>query len=353
VGDITGKTDNLIYTNSDKLITVTEDDLLFVLDGTPGHVGIGHSGAISSGIRKVNVLDDRTLSKGWLRYVLGSPNVQTTIKQHTKGITIFHASSALPYIQVPLPPLAEQERIVGLLDEADELRKLRAKSERYSESLIPAILHEMFGDPNENPNGWGVAELGALCSTMYRYPTFYGFEYVGHGVPVARIGNITDQGILDPDLSRYVFISPEVSSKFPRTILEPFDIVMAVRGDGSTGKRIGLVTSNNLVGANISPNLLRFKTDSRVLNPLYLFHLMVSNQGQALIAKCITRTAKKTITARDIAAIVLPVPPIKRQCEFAERAKAVGELQSKQAGSHGRLDDLFQSMLNRAFSGEL
>ena len=53
----------------------------------------------------------------------------------------------MPSIDIPVPPLAEQERIVKLLDEADELRKLRAQADRRTADLIPALFHEMFGDP--------------------------------------------------------------------------------------------------------------------------------------------------------------------------------------------------------------
>src|SRR5260370_21456214 len=155
VGDITGKTDNPIYTKATKLVYVTKNDLLLALDGTPGHVSTGHDGAISSGIRKVEVLDKRFLTVGWLRYALHSPDVQATIKQHTRGVTILHASSVLAHINIHLPPLADQERIVKLLDEADELRKLRAKTDRRAATLIPAIFHEMFGGDAD----WPVEQL--------------------------------------------------------------------------------------------------------------------------------------------------------------------------------------------------
>ena len=46
-----------------------------------------------------------------------------------------------------LPPLPEQQRIVRILDAADELRRLRDQAERRTADLIPAIFHEMFGDP--------------------------------------------------------------------------------------------------------------------------------------------------------------------------------------------------------------
>ena len=60
---------------------------------------------------------------------------------------------------MPVPPLAEQERIVKLLDEADELRKLRAQADRRTADLIPALFHEMFGDRRINNE---VAD-GSIC----------------------------------------------------------------------------------------------------------------------------------------------------------------------------------------------
>ena len=50
-------------------------------------------------------------------------------------------------IPVPLPPLTEQERLVRILDEADALRKLRAQADQRTATLIPALFHEIFGDP--------------------------------------------------------------------------------------------------------------------------------------------------------------------------------------------------------------
>jgi type I restriction enzyme, S subunit len=65
-------------------------------------------------------------------------------------------------LHIPVPPLIEQERIVKLLDEADELRKLRAQADRRTEALIPALFHDMFGDPASNPKGFRKEALEKL-----------------------------------------------------------------------------------------------------------------------------------------------------------------------------------------------
>ena len=61
--------------------------------------------------------------------------------------------SELERLAIPLPPLAEQERIVRILDAAEELRRLREQTDRRTADLVPALFHDMFGDPATNPRG--------------------------------------------------------------------------------------------------------------------------------------------------------------------------------------------------------
>ena len=48
-------------------------------------------------------------------------------------------------LSIPLPPLEEQKRIAGILNKAEEIKKLREEADKKTEELIPAIFHEMFG----------------------------------------------------------------------------------------------------------------------------------------------------------------------------------------------------------------
>ncbi len=242
---------------------------------------------------------------------------------------------------------------MSILEKAEETTRLRAQADELTDRLLQSVFLEMFGDPVKNTKGWEFMELDAICSEIYRYPTFYGFEYSKIGVQVVRIKNIFSDGSLDPDVSNYVFIEPKLNKNFPRTILEFNDIVMAVRGDGSTVKRIGIVNTINLVGANISPNLIRFKANKVILNPLYLFKLMTSDSGQKLLEKCVTRTAKKTITARGIKEIRIPIPPLPLQQKFARIVEKVESMRQFQNQSKQQIEDLFSALMQKAFRGEL
>jgi type I restriction enzyme, S subunit len=254
---------------------------------------------------------------------------------------------------IPLPTLSEQKRIAFILEKADRLCRQRHFALELSNTYLQSVFLEMFGDPAENPMKWDLAELSYVCDEIYRYPTFYGFQYTEKGTPVARIGNILSDGRLNPNLSDYVFIDPEISKRFPRTILELNDIVMAVRGDGSTVSRIGIVDSSNLIGANISPNLLLFRAKKDVISPMYLFHLMVSDAGQNLLEMYITRTAKKTITAQDIKQIKIPMPRKSLQEKFAQIVQKFERLRTQQREAERQAEHLFQTLLHQAFQGNV
>ena len=66
----------------------------------------------------------------------------------------------LKEIQVPLPPLAEQKRITGILDAADSLRAKRREALAQLDTLLQSTFLDMFGDPVTNPMGWKVARVG-------------------------------------------------------------------------------------------------------------------------------------------------------------------------------------------------
>lgn len=66
--------------------------------------------------------------------------------------------------KVVLPSLAEQQRIVDILDRAAAIQRLRRAAEEKAREIIPALFVDMFGDPASNPKGWPVGMLGQLAS---------------------------------------------------------------------------------------------------------------------------------------------------------------------------------------------
>lgn len=64
---------------------------------------------------------------------------------------------------IPLPPLYEQRRIVGILNRAPKIERLKTRARELLQEFIPALFVKLFGDPVENPMGWEMRVLGNLC----------------------------------------------------------------------------------------------------------------------------------------------------------------------------------------------
>ena len=62
-------------------------------------------------------------------------------------------------IEIPLPALSEQQRIVEILQKAEQIRRLRASAEARTAALIPALFAAQFGHPVDNPRRLG----GLFC----------------------------------------------------------------------------------------------------------------------------------------------------------------------------------------------
>ena len=245
--------------------------------------------------------------------------------------------------------LKEQGCIVDKLIKIERLIDLRKEQFELLDNLIKSRFVEMFGDLNLNDKKWIEVSLEKACGVIHRYPTFYGMEYVEKGTPVVRIGNILSDGTVDDNLENYVNVYDTVNEDFPLTIIEKDDILMAVRGDGSAAKRIGIVKSDNLSGANLSPNLLRIKAKEGFTNSIFLFWYLTSDVGQKRLDTYVNKTAKKNIAAKDIKIVTTPVPPIELQNQFATFVQQVDKLKVEVQNSLREAQLLFDSLMQKYF----
>ena len=267
-----------------------------------------------------------------------------------KGAGLKHISKKyLEEIKIPLVPLETQKKIVEALDKAQTLIDARKEQIRLMDELVKARFVEMFGELSNNNKKWLEVGLENACSVIYRYPTFYGMEYVESGTPVIRIGNILSNGTVDDELRNYVRVYEKVNADFPQTVIQKDDILMAVRGDGSAAKRIGLVKSQKLNGANISPNLLRIRHKEGVANSIFLFWYLTSDVGQKRLDAFVNKTAKKNIAAKDIKILKTPLPPIDLQNLFAEFVHQVEISRSEMQNSLNEIITTQQALMQQYF----
>ncbi len=259
------------------------------------------------------------------------------------------SKSSLGEVLVPDISIGKQKDYVKKLDLIQRMLVDEKKQMVQLDMLIKSRFIEMFGELLLNPMAWNEYPLGAVCDKVVRYPTFYGMEYLSSGTRVIRIGNILPDGHMELDDENYVFVYDTVNEDFPETVIELNDIIMAVRGDGSAAKRIGIITEPSLIDANISPNLIRIKVNNTMLNPIYLFYYLTGEVGQKRLDAYVNKTAKKNVAAKDIVKIVTPVPPLPLQNDFASFVHQVDKLKVAAQETLNETQKLFNSLMQQYF----
>ena len=225
--------------------------------------------------------------------------------------------AAMRKMKIPSRSIVEQKHIVDELNRINRIKEQRQQELQLLDDLIKARFLELFGNLDINDKGWNECALGKACDKVIRYPTFYGMDYLETGTRVIRIGNILEDGHMELADENYVFVYDGVNEDFPETVMELNDIVMAVRGDGSAAKRIGIIREEELIDSNISPNLIRIKA-GKELEPLFLFYYLTGDVGQRRLYAYVNKTAKKNIAAKDIVKVIVPIPPLLVQKQFTD-----------------------------------
>ncbi len=125
--------------------------------------------------------------------------------------------------QIPLPPLSEQKRIAGILDQADALRRLRARALDRLNALGQAIFQEMFGDPRSNDKGWPIcklSEMGELERGVSKHRPRNDPVLLGGDHPLIQTGDISRAyDYIETFSSTYSDIGLNQSRKWKKGIL--------------------------------------------------------------------------------------------------------------------------------------
>jgi type I restriction enzyme S subunit len=264
-----------------------------------------------------------------------------------KGAGLKHISKDyLANLLIPLPPLEDQKKIAAILDAADVYRqKTKALIAKYDE-LTQSLFLDMFGDPVKNEKGWAKDTLGNFCKKIQIGPfgsQLHMSEYVKEGIPLINPTNINN-GIIEYSTS--VKITENKYNSLPNYHLFKGDIVMARRGDLS---KIGIVDSAKSF-CGTGSLFLRLKDD---FNSVFGFWLLSHRSTVEKLYEQAQGVTMANLNKGIINRLPIVIPPISFQNQFAERVQSIELQKSKAQASLVKADELFNSLLQRAFKGEL
>ncbi|MGQ0600609.1 MAG: restriction endonuclease subunit S [Anaerolineales bacterium] len=260
-------------------------------------------------------------------------------------------------VEIPLPPLAEQQRIVARIEElarrVEEARGLRAQAVEEAEALVPKAITEALDE-----EGWGFQHLEHVLAESPRNGLSPQSETDFRGKPMLRINAVSSAPTRYVDLTAHKLV--EVADK----VAEPFvlrdDDVFIVRYNGDIKRvaKAAIFKGRNEDGIVYPDKLMRLRVDRTKMAPDFLVFALSSKRVRTQIEEMGKTTAGQIgISGGDAKSFDVPVPPLPEQHRIVAyldglQAK-VDELKQLQADTQKELDALMPSILAKAFVGQL
>jgi type I restriction enzyme S subunit len=284
------------------------------------------------------VKDRSVLSARFLARYLSFVKDRLIVPLMTGAANMSISVDRLATVPVEFPTLAEQECIANLLDEADELRRLRAQTDRRTYALIPAIFHEMFGNPIDNSRSWPVHEIRQLGRVVTgSTPPSAKKGMFGGEIPFITPGDLESN---TRKTRRYV---TEAGAAESRTARSGSTLVCCI------GATIGK-TDRTWERSAFNQQINAIEWGEQVDDD---FGLVCMRQCSSVVIQLGNAFALPILKKSLFEQIQIPLPPLSLQREFATQVAEIRELESGQAASRQRMDALFQSLLHHAFQGDL
>lgn len=257
-------------------------------------------------------------------------------------------TSVLEKIEIPLPPLPEQRRIAAILDKADDVRRKRQETIRLTEEFIRSVFLDMFGDPVTNPKGWRVGTLGDY-SDMETGFAFKSEQFQQSGVRLCRGANVLPGELEWSDVKYWDESDTKVNQRY---VLKEGDVILAMdRPWISNGLKVARVTK-----ADLPSYLVQRVSRLRGINGLtedYIYHSILH---PAFTKHCLPKKTETTIphiSPNDIRSFQLPIPPENLLQHFSDIVNKAKSLFENNLTSDSESIYLFNSLVQRAFRGEL
>lgn len=284
----------------------------------------------------------------WLMYAINSPEIRKQIYRLSRGTTRKRISRTdFGKIELIIPPITLQRRIVEILEQADALRHLRAQADAETQILLQSVFYEMFGDPVRNEKGWELVKLKEICEEVtvgiVVKPASY---YVKDGVPAFRSLNIKEDAL---NLDNLVHISPDDNNTvLSKSKLKTGDILVVRTGNPGTS----CVVPVDFNGANCI-DLIIIRPNRDRINSQYLSKFLNSEYGKAQSLASNTGLAQQHLNVRNIREMIIPLPPLHLQQQFSYIKENIERNRDVQAKSKQEIERLFEGLMTVAFTGEL
>lgn len=344
---VTPRIDFLTEDGAKKSRPMKQGDFIVAVSGQPGQPCIlAIDSCIHDGFAGLRELDCKKIDKEYLYHFM------LYTKQHLSSSAvgaIFKnlTTDQLRELEIPLPPLAEQKRIAAILDKADAIRQKRKQAIDLADEFLRSVFLDMFGDPVTNPKGFPLGTIRDLIDTA-NYGTSGKASETDGEYPVLRMGNITYQGGWDFTDLKYIDLTEK---ELPKYLVQKGDLLFNRTNSRELVGKTAVFNQDEPVA--FAGYLVRVRPNKRG-NNYYISGYLNSGHGKkVLVGMCKSIVGMANINAQELQDIKILLPPLELQNQYELLVKAVYGKTMTHKSSRAELDLLFNSLSQKAFSGEL
>lgn len=327
------------------------DTLLCVVGATSGKVNKGEDCAIGRSVAAIRA-DENKLDKDYLyRFVCSWTKRLRAMSQGAAQTVI--SKEMISNLQIPLPPLAEQQRIAKILDAADSLRKKTQQIIDSYDELAQSVFLDMFGDPVKNEKGWELKTIEKLVKnqkhSIKRGPFGGALKkeiFVEKGYLVYEQFHALNR---DFNFERY-YIDEFKFQELKAFEVKSKDIIISCSGV-YLGK-LAIVPLGAKKGI-INQALLKITLDeSKMANEFFVFHFSHKNFRNKFFDATRGAGIPNFPPIPEFKKFPFICPPINIQNQFIEKIQLIDKQKELAKQSLKESDDLFNALLQKAFKGE-
>ena len=312
-----------------------------------------YNGKFNAYQRTYVIQANENLNGKFLYYFLDS-YVEKLREQSIGGVIKYIKLGNLTDAEIPLPPLATQQRIAAILDQADAIIQNNRTIVQKYDALMQSLFLEMFGDPVKNEKGWNLTKFSNVLTKIES-----GWSPVCENY---SRGNEKEWAVLKLGAVSYGIYNPKENKKCGFEI--PNSKIDCEVKQGNllfTRKNTYHMVGKTAFVHETEPRLLlpdtvfRLVYNSEKANPIFLYYLLNHNKFILEIQSLASGTSGSmpNISKAKLLEKDLIFPSVELQNQFAERVAMI-EAQKQQVQLElAKSEELFASLLQRAFKGEL
>ena len=241
--------------------------------------------------------------------------------------------------------------VCSVLDKTKRIIHMRKTELTALDNLIKARFVEMFGEPIANSKGWPVKTLKELSTLITNGNTPKGGSenYVDSGIIFLRSQNIWRNRI---ELNDVAYIDEDTHASMKKSSLHHKDILITKTGrinteNSSLGRAALFLGEDD--SANINGHVYLVRLTDEVV-PEYVVTILTGEAYRKYIRKvCVGGIDKRQINVDQVAGFPIIMPPIERQCEFAEFRIQVDKSKVAVQKALDETQVLFDSLMQKYF----